>query len=102
MNGNKIYTIEDIKIAINPIGREFGIKRMALFGSYARGEATENSDIDFHLIDPGGLWGYFKLCALKHALENCFAVNVDVLTTGAIDKEILAKVKRDEVMVFEQ
>ena len=102
MTKNNIYTIDDIRIAIDPIGREFGIKRMSLFGSYARGEATVNSDIDFHLIDPGGLWGYFKLCALKYALEKCLGVNVDVLTTGAIDKEVLRTVQRDEVLVFEQ
>ena len=68
MSDNNVYTINDIKHAINPIGKEFGIKRMSIFGSYAGGEATTNSDIDFHLIDPGGLWGYFKLCALKYAI----------------------------------
>jgi len=102
MTDNNIYTIDDIKAAIKPIGREFGIKRMSLFGSYARGEAMANSDIDFHLIDPGGMWGYFKLCALRQALENCLGINVDVLTTGAIDKEVLETVQRDEVLVFEQ
>ena len=102
MADKKVYTIDDIRTAVNPIGREFGIKRMSLFGSYARGEATAESDIDFHLIDPGGLWGYFKLCGLKYALETRLGLSVDVLTTGAIDEEILKTVQQDEVLIYEQ
>jgi len=102
MNNKPVYTIDEIRDAIYPIGREFGIKRMSLFGSYARGEATDNSDIDFHLIDTGGTWGYFKLCGLRQALETRLGTSVDVLTTGAIDKEVLETVKRDEVLIFEQ
>ena len=102
MVDNKTYTIDEIKAAIYPIGREYGIKRMSLFGSYARGDAKVDSDIDFHLIDPGGLWGYFKLCGLKNALKDRLGVNVDVLTTGAMDSEILEAIKRDEVLVFEK
>jgi len=97
-----IYSIEDIKTAILPIIHEYGIKRISLFGSYARGEATTESDIDFHLIDPGGVWGYFKLCGLKQALALRLGVNVDVLTTGAMDHDILKIVQRDEVLIFEQ
>ena len=102
MTREYIYTIEDIKTAILPIIQEYGIKRISLFGSYARGEATLKSDIDFHLIDPGGTWGYFKLCGLKQALALRLGVNVDVLTTGAIDHEVLEIIRRDEVVIFGQ
>jgi len=102
MAENTIYSIDDIRTAISPIGREYGIKRMSIFGSYSRGEATENSDIDFHLIDTGGKWGYFKLCGFQQALEDCLGINVDVLTTGAIDNEVLERIRRDEVIVYEQ
>jgi len=97
-----VRTIDDIKAAIDPVVREYGVKRIALFGSYARGEATPKSDIDFHLIDTGGIWGYFKLCGFKQALENCLGADVDVLTTGSMTGEILEKVQKDEVLVFEQ
>jgi len=102
MIDKEVFSIDDIRTAIYPISRDYGVKRMSLFGSYARGDATVNSDIDFHLIDTGGLWGYFKLCGFKQDLESCLGLSVDVLTTGAIDKEILETVKRDEVIVFEQ
>ena len=96
------YTIDEIKTVIAPVAHQYGVKRISLFGSYARGEATPNSDIDFHLIDTGGGWGYFKLCGFRQDLETCLGLSVDVLTTGAMDKEVLASVTRDEVLVFER
>jgi len=97
---NQAYTIDEIKAAIIPVAQEYGVKQIALFGSYARGEATPKSDIDFHLIDTDDLWGYFKLCCFKQDLEIQLGVNVDVLTTGSMDGEILERVRRDEVMFF--
>ena len=96
------YSIEDIKAAIIPIARKYNAKRIAIFGSYARGEAGAKSDIDLHLIDTGGVWGYFMLCGFRQDLEACLGVKVDVLTTGAMDDEVLERVKKDEVMIYEQ
>ena len=42
-----IYTIEEIKHIDIPIVSEYGIAKLSMFGSYARGEANENSDLDF-------------------------------------------------------
>ena len=39
-----IYTIEEIKRIAIPIVSEYGVARLAVFGSYARGEANENID----------------------------------------------------------
>ena len=52
------YSIGEIRAIIAPIAREYGVKKIALFGSYAKGSATPKSDIDLHLIDTGDLWGY--------------------------------------------
>lgn len=43
---NAIYS-DEIKDKSIPIIKSFGIKRFCLFGSYAKGKATENSDLDF-------------------------------------------------------
>lgn len=40
------YTIEEIKDKIIPIAKKHGISRMCLFGSYARGEANDDSDVE--------------------------------------------------------
>lgn len=49
---DKIYSIDEIKKIISPIASRYGVERVFLFGSYARGEATEESDLDFR-IDKG-------------------------------------------------
>jgi predicted nucleotidyltransferase len=99
---NSAYTIDEIKTSLTPIAREYGVKRLALFGSYVKGKATPESDIDLHLIDTGDIWGYFKLCGFKQALKARFGVNVDVLTTGSMDNEVLEAVIKEEVLIFEQ
>ena len=62
------YTIEDIKTIIEPIARKYGVERVYLFGSYARGEANMNSDIDLR-VDKGSLRGMFALCGLYTEIE---------------------------------
>ncbi len=54
---DKIYTIEEIKQKSVPIAKKYGVKKFSLFGSYARGEATKNSDLDFFY--EGGNFGGF-------------------------------------------
>ncbi len=39
------YTINEIKDRTTPIAKAYGIERMSLFGSYARGEAKDDSDV---------------------------------------------------------
>lgn len=46
------YTIDEIKTKALPIAIRYGVDELSLFGSYARGEADEKSDLDF-LIQKG-------------------------------------------------
>jgi hypothetical protein len=52
----KVYTIEEIKRLVTPIAKKYDVDRVFLFGSYARGEADNKSDLDF-VIDKGRLRG---------------------------------------------
>lgn len=44
-----LYTIDEIKAKIIPIAKQYKLSQVYLFGSYARGEEDENSDIDIAL-----------------------------------------------------
>jgi predicted nucleotidyltransferase len=57
---NKPHSIEDIKNKITNIARQYGIQKAYLFGSYARGEAGFESDIDI-CIEKGKLRTLFEL-----------------------------------------
>lgn len=60
---DKIYTIDDIKSALKPVFKDYNIKKAILFGSYAKGIADKQSDVDI-LVD-SGLKGLAFLDCLK-------------------------------------
>lgn len=96
-----IYTIEEIKEKTIPIAKKYGIDSMSLFGSYARGEATENSDVDFY-IDKGDIKGLLDYIRFVQDLEDIFNCHVDVVSTGIQDKTFLALIKKDGVLIYEK
>lgn len=83
-----VYTLAEIKNKVMPILEKYRIPAMYLFGSYARGNATEDSDIDF-LIDTTGtdLTSLLRLGALYCDLEEAFQKPFDLITVGAIMQE---------------
>ena len=97
---SRIYTTEEIKKIVEPIAREYGVKRLSLFGSYARGEAGPDSDIDIRLIDGGEISDWFELAGFMESLRERFSVKVDVVDISA--NEFLSEIKSDEVIIFEQ
>jgi len=96
----KTYTTEEIKKIVEPIAREYGVKRLSLFGSYARGEAGPDSDIDIRLVEAGEIRGWFKLAGFSNALKDRFGQKVDVVDISA--REFLDDIANDEVVIFEQ
>ena len=96
-----IYSINEISALVAPVARAYGVERVFLFGSYARGEARPDSDIDFR-IDEGEIKGYFKLAGFYSELEEKFSIPIDVLTTGALDDEFLDRIKESEVILYER
>jgi hypothetical protein len=95
-----IYTIEEIKRIVIPIAKSYGIASISLFGSYAKGNATSNSDIDF-IIEKGDLIG-IKYFSLLEELEDAFNCKIDLITTGFSNKEFLNRIKKDEVLIYER
>ena len=80
-----IYTLDEIKKRIFPVIQKYNIPAMYLFGSYARGEATEESDLDF-LVDTTGtnLTSLLSLGALYCDLEEVFQKNIDLITVRSV------------------
>ena len=85
-----VYTIADMQKIITPIAQKFGLKAVYLFGSYARGTATENSDIDL-LIDTEGtaIRSLLDLAAVYCELEEALGKPVDLLTLSSFQQEAL-------------
>jgi len=99
----KIYTFEEIKKIAVPIAQKYDVKKMALFGSYARSEQREWSDIDF-LLEKGNSK---KLNGLDYFafildLEEAFGVDVDVITYDNLANSMISYAIEDEVLLYEQ
>ena len=93
-----VFTIEDIKKRLIPIVIKYGINTFSLFGSYARGEATEDSDLDF-VMDKGDLRG-LQYVSLVQDLEDEFDCHVDVISKGSSNKKFLEAVSKEEVLLY--
>lgn len=97
----RAYTVDEIKKIASVIAKDHGVERMFLFGSYARGDAREGSDLDFR-IDKGSLRGLFALGGLYADLEDAFGVHVDLITTDSLDEAFKNEIASEEVMIYGQ
>lgn len=96
-----VYSISNIQTLLNPIFKEYNIKKAILFGSYAKGLAAKNSDVDL-LVDSGlkGLAFYGLLEDVVNALDK----NVDLLDTSQIipDSLVDREISKSGVLIYGQ
>ena len=92
-----VVTLENISYLVRPLAEKYKVKEIYLFGSYARGEADENSDMDFLVISGKG----FKLTqifALGEELRNAFNKKVDVFEINQ-DSDFYRTVMKEKVLI---
>ena len=94
-----IYTIEQIRRIAAPIAHAYGVKSLSLFGSYARGEATEDSDIDL-LVDCGAVRSAFQMGGLYADLSEGLGKPLDLVTAGHRERDFLARVQEDQCVLY--
>ncbi len=96
----EILTIKQIKERIKPVIEKHHIKDVYLFGSYARGEATRDSDVDIY-CDKGDADTLFKMSSLKEELENALNKIVDIVTIGSqIDDYFKKQLEEDMIKIY--
>jgi len=72
--------VAEIKKKIDPVCRHYGVDKVFLFGSYARGEATEQSDIDLR-VDLGDMLRGLDVAGFYADVEDALGRRVDIMTT---------------------
>lgn len=98
-----MLTIDEIKTAVAPICEKYGVARMTLFGSYARGEADEKSDVDL-LVDDGDSpklrgFAFFKL---YDDIQDTLGLEIDLVSVNGAGKRFLNAISKDEVLIYER
>lgn len=106
-----IYTTDEIRQMIIPVAKKYELSAVYLFGSYARTQASENSDIDI-LIDRSNskIKGLLDMGALYNDLSECFTKNIDVVTIQSLEQSVNKRrcgsfgenLKRERVKIYER
>lgn len=98
---NHIYSLEEIRKVVLPVAKKYSLNSVRLFGSYARGEARPDSDLDF-VIDAGEIQSLFQLGGIQTELSEAFHKKVDLLTDGSLEPEFRDRIQADEVMIYDK
>ena len=93
-------TLSEIQSIVTQLAKQYGAERIYLFGSYARGDMTNSSDIDLR-IDKGNIRG-FQLGGLLLDLEASLGVPVNLVPTSSLDKRFLDTIRDDEILLYEE
>ena len=88
------YTIEELQKIITPIAQAHGLRSVSLFGSYSKGTARRDSDVDLK-IEKGCVMSLFQL-----DMEDALKVPVDLVTNDSSDHEFLDMIAKDEVLLY--
>ena len=80
----KVLSFDEIFSLVKPIAERYRVEKIFLFGSYARGEATESSDLDF-LVLGGQNFKLTRIFALAEDLREIFQRNVDVFEVNELN-----------------
>lgn len=91
--------IREIKKIILPILNRYGVKKAAVFGSAARGEMDEKSDIDI-LVEIKKNLSLFEFVHLKNELEDALGKKVDLVEYETIKPRLRDIILREQLAIL--
>ncbi|MCI8993210.1 MAG: nucleotidyltransferase [Eubacterium sp.] len=93
--------INEIQKAVAPIAYSYGVKRIYLFGSYAKGTANEKSDIDL-LVEKGKPMSLLKLSGMRQMVQEALELPVDLITTAGAGEDFRKEIAGTEILLYEE
>ncbi|MEI6243223.1 MAG: nucleotidyltransferase family protein [Chlamydiota bacterium] len=100
MAKNTTITLAWIKKKVLPVLKKHAVKRAAIFGSFARGDAKAKSDVDILIEYLGKDKSLFDLVDLKSDLEKTLSRKVDVVTYSSIYWRIRDQILTEQVVIL--
>ena len=94
----RALTLDEIARLVEPVAEGYGVDKIYVFGSYARGEALPDSDVDL-LVSPGEVRG-IRIGGLYRDLSAVLGRKIDLVTDRA-DPDFIRMIRKDLVLVYE-
>ncbi len=95
-----MITINEIRNKTRDVFIKYPINRVSVFGSYARGEQTDGSDVDFVIHDSS--IGFLEMAGLREQLKSLLGTNIDLICDSDVSDVFKSIIKRDEVVIYEK
>ncbi|MCL2845965.1 MAG: nucleotidyltransferase domain-containing protein [Chitinivibrionia bacterium] len=96
----KVYSVDEIKKRFENVAKKYEINEAYLFGSYARGEATKKSDVDFY-VRADKIRTLFQLGGFYADTKESMDKNIDVITTKTrLDRNFEEEMRKELVKIY--
>jgi uncharacterized protein len=80
--------------------RRLGVEHLYLFGSTARGEAGDDSDVDLFFDHPEGSLGLYQLMDVKDAAARILGCKTDIMTRRSLHPVLRERIEASALLVF--
>lgn len=91
----------DIRMTVCEAARDYDIDKVYLFGSYARGDAHAQSDVDL-CLETGSTFSLFSAGDFAHRLEKVLGTSVDIVTERSLYDFVREGCLRDRMLIYER
>ncbi len=104
----EVMAMDSLRNLILPIALKYGYDRIYLFGSYARGEARPDSDVDI-LTEGGHVKGLLEFAAVQSEFENALGRHVDLVERAALEgagresaRRLLRHIEKEGIEIYDR
>jgi predicted nucleotidyltransferase len=84
-----------------PVFKKYGFRKVAVFGSRARGDNRADSDADFLFSDKGKRIGFLEKQEAQEELKNILGVDVDLVPDTGVIARMRPRIKRELKVIYE-
>ena len=93
--------IQDVKAKITPILKSQGVLKAAIFGSFVRGEAKKNSDIDI-LVSLPSKKSLMDLVRLEFKIADKLNKKIDLVTINSVHPLLRKNILKEQKIIYEK
>ena len=92
-------SVGELASIVRPVAEKYGVDKVYLFGSSARGDYDEDSDYDF-CIERGKIDCILVLSEFFKDLHDAVGHEIDMVTTKSVDPEFLNRIMKEGVVIY--